>query len=202
MFLKPRSSTLNPRALLYKRFIGLEESQNLKTMYVTSDSKIWLFDYATLTFNDIPNTLIPPGAKLITIPSTHTVLSYLNTYFRYYPYTASWGVIDPKIEPGLTILSATFNNIGKYQMNKYYYVGSFDFMIKGSIEGSTAQYVKGLITPLSSMNIRTFNDDVILSPDDLCVVYGKLYAIENLELSQKRMPKPFNIYFATLNNIL
>ena len=47
-----------------------------------------------------------------------------------------------------------------------------------------------------------FNDDIKLSVDDLVVVDGHLYSVENPETIIKQQPKPFNIYFATLNNIL
>lgn len=99
------------------------------------------------------------------------------------------------------ILSAKFNNIAKYQTNKYYYVGSFDYMIKGSIEGTTAQYIKGNIIPLKSLNIK-YSDDIELSPDDLVVIENRLYSVENPETVLKQQPKPYKIYFATLNNIL
>ena len=74
-------------------------------------------------------------------------------------------------------------------------------MIKGSVDGSTIQYVKGLITPQSSLNIRTY-DDIEVRPDDLLVIGGSLYAVENLEATYKQMPKRFGIYYMTLNNIL
>ena len=101
-----------------------------------------------------------------------------------------------------TLLSATFNNIAKYQTNKYYYVGSFDYMIKGSVGGTTTQYIKGNIIPLTSLNIKYFDDSINLAVDDLVVIDKKLYAVENPEIVKKMQPKAFNIYFATLNSIL
>jgi hypothetical protein len=91
--------------------------------------------------------------------------------------------------------------IGKYQINKYYYYDNFDYMIKGSISKGEIQPVKGLIVPATSFEIRTF-DDVELDHDDLVVVDGALYSIESIEEVQKRVPKKFSIYFATLNRIL
>lgn len=99
------------------------------------------------------------------------------------------------------ILNAKFNNIAKYQTNKYYYIGSFDYMIKGSIDGTITQYIKGNIIPLKSLNIK-YSDDVELSPDDLVVIENRLYSVENPETVLKQQPKPYKIYFATLNNIL
>lgn len=94
------------------------------------------------------------------------------------------------------------SNIAKYQKNAYYYAGSFAFMIRGSISGSTSQYIKGNIVPLTSMNIKYFSDDIKLDVDDLVVVDGRLYGVENPETSIKYQPKTYNIYFVTLNNIL
>lgn len=99
------------------------------------------------------------------------------------------------------LLSAKFPKVSRYQTNKYYYAGSFDYMIKGSIEGTTAQYIKGNIIPLTSLNIKYF-DDIELKPDDLVVIDEHLYSVENPETVLKQQPKPFKIYFATLNNIL
>ena len=87
-------------------------------------------------------------------------------------------------------------------MNKYYYVGSFDFMIKGSVEGTTAQFIKGNILPLSSMNIKYFTDDITINHDDLVVVDKRLFSVEDTEMDIKYNPKPYKVYFATLNSIL
>ena len=86
-------------------------------------------------------------------------------------------------------MSAKFNNIGKYQTNKYYYVGSFDYMVKGSIEGTTSQYIKGNIIPLTSMNIKHFNDEINLNVDDLVVIGKKLFSVENPETTMKNATK-------------
>lgn len=100
------------------------------------------------------------------------------------------------------ILGLESNSIGKYQINKYYYNGSFDFMMRGDMEKAEVQYVKGLITPATSFEIRTFDDSIKLDHDDLVVIDGVLYAIESVSVTQKRVPKKFNIYYATLTSIL
>lgn len=100
------------------------------------------------------------------------------------------------------ILGLESNSIGKYQINKYYYNGSFDFMMRGDMEKAEVQYVKGLITPATSFEIRTFDDSIKLDHDDLVVIDGMLYAIESISVTQKRVPKKFNIYYATLTSIL
>ena len=201
MKFKPKSTTKNPKALLYKRFIGLEKSINLQIIYNTvSDGLFWTFDHLTLTFTEISSELIPQGAKIVSVEDVRTILQYQGTYFQY--KDLKWVSFTELENTNINLLSASFNNIAKYQTNKYYFVGSFDFVLKGSIEGTTAQYIKGNIIPLTSLNIKYFDDDIDIKADDLVVVDGRLYSVENPEISVKQQPKPFKIYFATLNNIL
>lgn len=200
MKLKPKSTVFNPRALLYKRFISLEKSVNPNYVYNTvSDGYLWTFDNVEMKFFRLDISLLPNNAIATRVEDFTSVLQYKDKYFRY--TGVAWQEIST-LEQGITLLSARFNNIAKYQTNKYYFVGSFDFMIKGSIEGTTAQYIKGNIIPLTSLNIKHFNDDITLSPDDLVVVDGHLYSVENPETNIKQQPRPYKVYFATLNSIL
>ena len=199
MKLKPKSTVKNPKALVYKRFIGLEKTLNLNAVYkTTTDNLLWVFDNNSLNFTQIESSLMPLGATTISVTGT-TILQYLTTYFQY--TLQGWEKVTNISGQGITLLNAKFGNVAKYQTNKYYYAGSFDYMIKGSIEGTTVQYIKGNIIPLTALNIKYF-DDVELSPDDLVVIENHLYSVENPETVLKQQPKPFKIYFATLNNIL
>ena len=101
-----------------------------------------------------------------------------------------------------SLLSAKFDNIAKYQTNKYYYVGTIDVMQKGSVNESTTQYLKGNIMPLRSANIKWFNDYIRVTPDDLVVWNNHLYSVESVEIENKLQPKGYHIYFATINSIL
>lgn len=193
MKLKPKSTTKNPKALLYKRFIGLEKSFNLSIIYRTIDGKNWGYDNETLKFFEIENEEIPETSRIVNV-ETSSRLKYQDKCYR---YSGVWALSNET-----PTLNLTFNNIGKYQTNKYYYVGCFDFVIKGSIEGTTTQYIKGNIIPLTSLNIKYYDDDITVTVDDLVVVDGHLYSVENPETSIKQQPKPFKIHFATLNNIL
>ena len=198
MRLKPKSTVHNPRALVYRRFIGLEKSINLATAYFTlSDSKYWTFDNETLEFSQIDASLIPAESVVTKITDNYTFLNYQGHWFT---YTGTQWIETYYFSE--ILLSATFNNIAKYQTNKYYYVGSFDYMIKGSVDGATTQYIKGNIIPLTSLNIKYFDDSINLTVDDLVVIDKKLYSVENTETVKKMQPKAFNIYFATLNSIL
>lgn len=210
--MKFKSTTKQPKALLYKRFIGLEKSMNFSTIFCTSaDGIFWVFDkekateldtnYHCLAFmpvSSILNNVIPTNSKTVNVESYTTILQYKNTYYRY--AENGWWQIFPvaEVPPILT----GYDNISKYQTNKYYYVGSFDFMIKGSIEGTNAQFIPGNIIPLSSFNIKYFNDDIQLNQDDLVVIDKHLYSVENPETDIKYNPKPYKIHFATLNSIL
>lgn len=201
MRMKFKSTNKQPPALLYKRFIGLEKSINLAIVYNTiSNGLFWTFDNQTLTFSQVTENLIPSGSKVRQVEDFNTVLQYQNTYFRY--NGVNWQTITSPAEEGITLLSASFNNIGRYQTNKYYYVGCFDFVLKGSVEGTTTQFIKGNIIPLTSFNIKHFNDDIVLTEDDLVVIDKHLYSVENPEVDIKHQPKDFKIYFATLNGIL
>lgn len=198
MKLKPKSTVHNPLALVFRRFTVINESFTVENIYMTvADNKYWIFDNQKLSFIEVDNAVISASTKVTNV-FNYNVLQYQKLYFKY--NGASWVSIEDI--SGLTLLSALYNNVGKYQTNKYYFSGSFDYMIKGSIEGTTSQYIKGNILPLTSLNIKYFDDDISLSVDDLVVIDGKLYSVEDPETTIKQQPKPFKIYFATLNSIL
>lgn len=198
MKLKPKSTVHNPLALVFRRFTVINESFTVENIYMTvADNKYWVFDNQKLSFIEVGNAVISTSTKVTNV-FNYNVLQYQKLYFKY--NGASWESIEDI--SGLTLLSALYNNVGKYQTNKYYFSGSFDYMIKGSIEGTTSQYIKGNILPLTSLNIKYFDDDISLSVDDLVVIEGKLYSVEDPETTIKQQPKPFKIYFATLNSIL
>ena len=210
MKMKPKSTVRNPKALVYKRFIAVEQSNTVSTVYYTLvDDKYWIFDCDTLQFTFVPKNLIPSNRIMKAILSTLIIVSYNDKYFRYINVGTmakpvyAWRETDLTYLPSnLTFINASYNNIGKYQLNKYYYYGSFDYVIKGSIEGATSQYIKGNIIPLTSMNIKYFNDNIDLNVDDLVVIGKKIYSVENPETTMKMQPRPFKIHFATLNAIL
>lgn len=202
MRLKPRTTTLQPRALLYKRFIGLEKSMSTANVYKTNyndNTRYWVFDIETKTMLEITN--MPVNAQnIIEVQSFSTILRYYDKYFVF--KDIAWHETTDLTGENITLLSATFGNIGKYQTNNYYYVGSFVYTHSGSISETTTQYLKGNIIPLTSMNIKTYNDNLVFKKDDLCVVHKHLFSIEEVEHDHKQMPKDFFIHYLTLNNIL
>ena len=99
-------------------------------------------------------------------------------------------------------LQLEFGDIGKYQTNNYYFVGSFDYMVTGNIEQSNTQYLKGNIMPLTSLNIKHYNDSIDIRQDDLVVVNHHLYSVESPSKTHLHFPKDYYVYYATLNSIL
>lgn len=207
MKMKFQSTTLQPKALLYRRFTSIEHSNNLETLYETQTEQngtttptYWLFDYETQNFIKLDSESAPKIAKIVPISDFYTVLQYRSAYYRF--NGVEWQKTGNTSSDKITLLSASFNNVGKYQTNKYYYVGSFDYMLKGSISGTETQFVKGNIIPLRSLNIKFFDDDLRVTEDDLVVVDGHLYSVENPEDDIKHQPYQYTIHFATLNSIL
>lgn len=200
MKLKPRSTMRNVRGLVYKRYTQIETGVVARQLFYTiQDKRYWAFDNSTLSFIEIkePNIM---GVVVISVPNDngYTKYQYGKNAFN---YTTQTGWVKHDITSnGLESIIAT--NTGKYQINKYYYFGSLDYSIKGSITGSTTQYIKGNIVPTISMNIKHYNDYVDLQVDDLIVVDKKLYVVESTDTDHKHQPKDYCIYTATLNNIL
>lgn len=151
---------------------------------------------------------VPSGVK-----TDFSVRSYGTNTGLGKPYTMDiGGLISPSgdtsivvtisfLASGFDLLSALFNDIARYQTNKYYLVGSFDYMIRGTISSSDTQPIKGNIMHLRSFEIKYFDDDIHIDHDDLVVIDGHLYGVEELAYDIKRSPKPYTVYFATLNNI-
>lgn len=211
MKMKFKSTVQNPKALLYKRFIGLEKSERQSVCYVIIQTQeAFTFDCETLAFTKIPYADRSSYQSVILIAGADGsiqggILQYKDTYF-YYDCAAlndtKWvsTTTPPDGTADLTRIQSV--NVSKYQLNKYYYAGSFDYMIKGSIDGTNTQYVKGNVIPLTSMNIKYFSDDIEINEDDLVVIDGKLYSVETPETVMKYNPRPYKIHYATLNSIL
>lgn len=314
MKLKPKNTTLNQRALVYRRYTQLADSETYNTVYKTTNNKYWLFSTIEMGFIEINAQDVPANATIINITANQvykyktqcflysrgrweTFISTPQREFKvneklvdyYAALTDYWtrkpiyigvkggtghisltnnsteqmtiilnvqdvesGTISTiwssNINPGVTVSPIGYNmsadkillnmeiyceesveakivmeifdyelfdfsqvlptifpqiaSIAKYQKNAYYYAGSFSFMLRGSVSGSTSQYIKGNIVPLTSMNIKYFDDSLDLQVDDLVVVDGKLYSVENPETDFKFQPKGYKIHFVTLNNIL
>lgn len=102
----------------------------------------------------------------------------------------------------LNLLSTSFSNIGKVQTNKYYYCGAFDYVVKGSLEGETVQYIKGNVNPITSMTISYYDDYINIKTDDLIVIDNHLYTVTNVIQDPKWRIKKYNIYSCTLTSLI
>lgn len=274
MFLKPRNTHKNPRALIFKRYTSLKKAYSLGVMYETPDGEGWVFD---IEANEMISADLSKAKSTLPVKPFSSILkneewrfvysltdgwlkgrdictySYKKTVYHdkklseYYTFSDDGNItryaegkqpeseneieivagdwLFPNADTGSgaytvclclnakggftsksftngTTLDKRFANVGKYQFNQYYFTGSFDYVIMGDTEGSTIQPVKGLITPLKTFNIKYYSDYANLSPDDLVVVDGGLFSVENPDCSVKWQPRPLRIYYATLNNIL
>lgn len=203
MRLKPKKTTLNVRATLYKRFTAVLTAIPETTAYLSTDGKTWLFTPTeslktdTMPFVEITNT---ENVENVVSVYGGTAISYTSlggtTMYTYNENLGSW----EETTTGSSIL-AKFGNIGKYQVNRYYRSGEFDFIVRGDIEGDTAQYLKGNIIPLTSLAIKHYDDTINLCPDDLVVIDGHLYSVESPSVGHIHCPKDYRVYYATLNSI-
>ena len=93
--------------------------------------------------------------------------------------------------------------VSKYELNKYYRYCYFDY-IKTTDETTTqVQYIKGLQVEETIFDIKYYNDELgLLHTNDLVVIDGKLYQVEEPTRTRKKMPKPYYVYTCTLKSIL
>lgn len=107
----------------------------------------------------------------------------------------------------LTEDSTTYDiTLGQYANSNYRYVDSFDFKIVSDIKTTEVQYIKGLMVEEISFDIEYYSDRVgMLHNEDILVIVGlngnHAYIVEDPDKTQKRFPKPFNIYRASLKSI-
>lgn len=178
------------------------------------------FNFVNVTEQVIANTFT---GKIVDIGGTQEVartLVYTDkrswAVFRYEitagtisdPIAFEWKMVEnnslanaPAPTDASTNADIVSSNIVVYQKNVYYYHGSFDYMLKGEKEGTKIQYIKGNILPLTSFNIKYYTDGIDLREDDLVVIDGRLFSVEDPSTDKKYSPKPFFIHYAILNNI-
>lgn len=196
MNMKPKSTTLSPRALIFKRYIGINTATTTKAIYHTEDNKNWFFNGETGLFEEYVD-YSPSGATIQVFDNT-TVLKYKTDYFKYYMH--KWVKVGAQSVG--SFVNVKSSNIGKYDINKYYLAGSFDYVENGSKSESFTQPLKGTIAPLTSISIKHFNDYIDAKQDDLVVINNKLFVVESVEADHKHLPKDYYVYYLTLTSIL
>lgn len=197
MKLKPKSTVLNPPALLYKRYTDMATSMNTAVYYQTEDDKIWQYNHDEDAFAECEAAA--QGATVITVGASAVLAGNFNLERRLYKYdNGEW-----QRTQDTGTLALRFSDIAnKYQLNRYYFYAPFSYMIKGSVEGTETQYVKGNIIPLTTLTIKYFDDTIHIDHDDLVVIGDRLFSIENITTDRKMQPRPFAVHFVTLNSVL
>ena len=210
MILKPKKTTLNENALVYRRITKIETSQNTLIVFkcLNYDGvtySYFIFNEETLEFEQINPTGINYEKQIVVTTQTQVFVSngkYFYWNSQLHNYNGAWVKSDTKPQGSITLADLGFSNIGKYQMNAYFYVGSFQWTCKGEVVGARTQQLKGNILPLTSMNIEYYDDTIDLDVGDLVVIHNQLFSVENPTREIKHQPKDFNIYFCTLNSVL
>lgn len=203
--LKPRKTTFNPKLAVYRRFTRIEKSLSLKILFKcpkqNSNFDYFAFDYDNQHFVKV-NDNVPSNVQLVTITSSSQIFQSGTNYFYWDTVHYKWQKTTTLPVGYTSLANAGFSNIGRYQTNTYYFVGSIDYIITGEVAGTKTQPIKGNIMPLTSMNIKYYDDYLNLDEEDLVVVDGHLYSVESPDYSIKHSPRPYKIYYATLNSIL
>ena len=208
--LKPKKTTFNPRALVYRRVTRIEQSRASSLLYSCENQNgtysYYMFNATTAIFDLIDINTLTFVPTIISVPD-NSILFTNGTYYYYWNknYSLSqgaWVRTDTMPSEYSTLLDAGFTNIGKYQTNRYVYVGAIDYIISGEVAGTITQPLKGQLMHLTSLNIKYYDDFLQLEEEDMVVVDGRLYSVESPDYSIKHSPRPYKIYYATLNSVL
>lgn len=210
MILKPKMTMGNPKALVYRRYTAILAANTMKTVYKTewerNTTAYWLFNKDDMQFTMLESGVDTSESDIVNVTTGTTVLEYnypdystgekRTKYFKFLDY--KW----QETTGGTNPILAQFGNVSKYQLNKYGFAGSFDYIISSDIECATTQIVKGNIVPLQSFTIKYYSDNIDLRPDDLVVIESRLYSVENPTMSHNHTPRDYKVYSATLNSVL
>lgn len=203
MLLKPRATVLNQKAVLYRRYTDIEKAYTVRTIYITTDGKKWMFDAVETSMVEYDGTATP--AKTVTLYYAdflkYTKMTGESVYISY--DVDKWIVSDtPFGSDPYVVGNAEWSDVGKYQKNNYFRVGAFDYVVTGVTDNDTTQSIRGAILPLQTLTIKYFCDDLTLRRDDLVELGGRLYAVESTSERKVYQPRPYRVYFATINSIL
>ena len=211
MYLKPKKTTFNTPAAVYKRVTRIQSSLDSLVVYKAQGTYYMLwhwytFDKDKLEFTKVADvTYSGPAETTITVSDGDVFMA--GGYYFYWDKTANtgkgeWVKTATLPETYTTLKSAGYDNIAKYQTNQFIYAGSIDYIVTGEVAGTKTQPIKGAIMPLTSMNIKYYTDDIIIDEEDLVVIDGQLFSAESPDYSIKHMPRPYKIHYVTLNSIL
>ena len=201
--LKPRKSVLNARAIVYRRVLHIGKSRMNSIVYrYTNGTYTYLYRY---NFENGRMERYTSGTyeNPQYIDMEDSCVLYNGTkYFIYHTAVKVWTLSTTLPRDYSSLLDAGYNDIGKYHTNQYYSVGSIDYHITGDVSTGETQPLKGNITPIVAMNIKYYDDSINLRTEDLIVIDNTLYSVESVDFSIKHQPRPYKVYYATLNSIL
>lgn len=178
------------------------DSNTLFCLYETTYNglvKTWRLDIDTMNFIEADHTT---DVKSTIIVQNNAYYKYQNYYYRF--TSGEWERTEtpPALYTDILPSDVKITIAKKYQKNEYYYYGSFKYLTKGSIVSTVNQPLSGLEMDLQSRTIR-IDTDIDIREQDVVVIEGlsqyRCYIVENAEVTQKRMPKAFNILKVTLN---
>ncbi len=195
MILKPKTSVNNPKALLYKEYINVGLTRSLQIAYKTVDDKLWQFISTTREFIEVDDA---QTYGEITAVSSEDICRFQTTYKQ---YSVDFGWYDT-VTTADDEIRLGYSNITKNQLNKYFYAGTFDYMISGTRDSDIDQPVQGLQVDNVSMDIRTFTDGLAYRARDYVVINNNVYAINAVQHKQVRTPKVYNIYYLSLTMVV
>lgn len=220
--LKPKKTTFNAKALVYRRVNKIGYSLSSECLYQCQNATTtlnFMFDKIKQEFVSVEQiqptynnefnadrykTIVvnQDGNKVFTSKDENGKPYYFRWSYNADNGKGRWVKTETLPQTYTSLANAGYSNVGKYQMNKYVFVGSLDYVIKGEVAGTKTQAIKGLVMPLTTMNIQYFDDALQLDEEDLVVIDGTLFSVESPDYTIKHLPRPYKIYYATLNSIM
>ena len=203
MFLKPKTTFLDAKALRYKRIIDIGVSYNTKVYYYyddpnTSNEYVYVFDRDKQDFVQIEDAHIQSDYE-ISLSSTdyYTFGDYMFNYdITQFKWTKS--PIDSSV---VSINIQNADNRRERQMTRYIKDREFDYTIVSDVNDSEEQIIKGLITERETFDIRYSDDDLNLRDSDIVQIENGLYKVSDINTKILRLPKKLKYYFCTLTKL-
>lgn len=203
MFLKPKTTFLDAKALRYKRIIDIGISYNTQTYYYYDDPNTqkeyyYVFDRDKQDFVQIEDAHIQSDFE-ISLSSTdyYTFGDYMFNYnITQFKWTKS--PIDSSV---VSINIQNADNRRERQMTRYIKDREFDYTIVSDVNDSEEQIIKGLITERETFDIRYSDDDLKLRDSDIVQIENGLYKVSDINTKILRLPKKLKYYFCTLTKL-
>lgn len=203
MFLKPKTTFLDAKAIRYKRIIDIGVSYNTKVYYYyddpnTQNEYYYVFDRDKQDFVQIEDAHLQSDFE-ISLSSTdyYTFGDYM---FNYNTTQCKWtkSPIDSNV---ISINIQNADNRRERQMSRYIKDREFDYTIVSDVNDSEEQIIKGLITERETFDIRYSDDDLKLRDSDIVQIENGLYKVSDINTKILRLPKKLKYYFCTLTKL-